>query len=586
MPRPGDRLGRYVLLDRIGAGGMAEVFLARQEGPAGFARRVAIKFVRPSGDEAEALQSLIDEARVAAQLQHPNVVQVIELDRYEDGFYLVMEFVQGWPLDDLLKLARANDRPADLEATVDLGLQLLDALGYAHDARAEDGSALRVVHRDVKPSNVIVDGRGLAKVVDFGIASAESIERRTATGIGKGTPGYMAPEQLHGRPAGPAADLFAVGVVLHEVATGQRLFTADNFMALITRRTEGYREEDSAVLTASMPTLAPVVARALAAEPDDRYGSAAEMAAELREVAAPSPRTALTAWMTRVLGDDPVEILVSASLGGGGPTHVPVVPTAAVDGNWIESADAGDVPATRLVTPRPGASGGHADATAEDADTVADDSLVTTRRWKHAGPVPVVLIIGLWALMGWVVWMIWPEAPPPAEADAVTPSATPETTPEPTPEGEATPAPAGGATPEATPAPVPAPEEATPKPDAEATPAPAAASAGEATPEDAAEPTPSEVAAADVAPGSLSVALIGFGGTVEVDGYGSRAAPTGEMRVAAGVRTVRLLSREGGLLETVRVEVRSGEVSRCAWRMQDGQLVAYPDPGGAPCRLR
>ncbi len=158
MPRPGERLGRYLLLERIGAGGMAEVFLARQEGPAGFVRRVAIKFVRPSDDEAEALQSLIDEARVAAQLQHPNIVQIIELDRFEDGFYLVMEFVSGWPLDKLLRLSRTAEEPADLDAIADLGTQLLDGLGYAHGARGEDGAPLRVVHRDKQ--RVDSDGDG------------------------------------------------------------------------------------------------------------------------------------------------------------------------------------------------------------------------------------------------------------------------------------------------------------------------------------------------------------------------------------------------------------------------------------------
>ena len=570
-PEPGMRLGRYLLQGRIGSGGMAEVFLARQEGPAGFARRVAIKFVHPDRDEPELLRSLIDEARVAAQLQHPNIVQVIDLDRFGHGFYLVMEYLEGLPLDRLMRLARTREQPPDLAAVVDLGTQLLDALACAHSSRDETGAPLRVVHRDVKPSNVIVDGLGLAKLVDFGIARAESLERRTATGIGKGTPAYMAPEQLRGEPVGAATDLFAVGVVLAELVLGRQLFVADNFLALITRRTQGFTEQDLAQLNGLLPELAPIVSRALADEPAERFGDADEMANALRELCAAPPRKALHAWMARVLGDDPAELLAGASRSGSNATRVASQDAAdagsgtrAVGSDWLRQDDDGAELSPTRPSPR---------------DPVGPTVPMPATRGAPPPDGPktrLVLALGLLLLVIGVFvvlarpWRQELDRPGPANPDQllevvvevtptpVAPTATPAS---PAPSAAPMSSPAATPTPRTTPSPTP--NRSTPAP----SPTPAASTDSSAT-------------------GALSVGLMGIGGTVEVVGHGSRPSPTGEIRLPPGVHQVRLLDRHGGLLKAVSIEVRSGETSRCAWRNAAGTLTRVPDPQGAPCRTR
>jgi len=599
------RLGRYVLQGRIGAGGMAEVFLARQEGPGGFARRVAIKFVHPDREDPELLRSLLDEAQVAANLKHPNIVQVIDLDRFGDGFYLVMEYLEGLPLDRLMRLARTREQRPGLDAVVDLGLQLLDALDCAHSARGETGAPLRVVHRDVKPSNVIVDGLGLAKLVDFGIARAESLERRTATGIGKGTPAYMAPEQLRGEAVGAATDLFAVGVVLTELVLERQLFTADNFMALITRRTEGLREEDRAELRERMPELEPVLTRALAEEPEERFEGAAAMVAALRELSAAPPRKAVHAWMTRVLGDDPAELFASASQSGSSPTRVAdgaepgpgVAPEAGggtreVGSDWLRKEPEPDpeVPTTRPMAR--GTPGPTVLVPAPEGRLVA----VGPRTRLVFGAGLLLLVAGLFVVLA-RPWQAEDERPGPVNPDQhlsvvveVTPTpaeAAPTATPAPP-----TPSPTAAPSPRVTPSPTVA--EARPTPQGErSSPGPQGGREfpRRPTPTPAPTPAPSPTPAPTVpldasASGALSVGLMGIGGTVEVVGHGLRQAPTGEIRLPPGVHRVRLLDRHGDLLREVAIEVRSGEISRCVWKNASGALTRVADPRGAPCRVR
>lgn len=533
---PGQLLGRHRLIERIAAGGMAEVFLARQEGPEGFRRRVAIKVVHPDQDDAETLRALIDEARLAAQLSHPNVVQVIELGELGDSFFLVMEFLDGWPVDALIRLARDADQPVPLGAVVDLGQQLLDALAYAHEAKDDADRPMEVVHRDIKPSNLIVDGRGLLKVVDFGIARAASIERRTQTGIGKGTPAYMAPEQLFGEEIGPAADLYATGVLLFELATRRRLFDADSLMGLVGRRQQGYRDEDEAILLEHAPELAPVVRRALLREPDDRFPDAASMGDALAEVAQVRPRRAVRAWLDQLVGagTDRFRPLDSDEL------PAPIEATAAAD--WTPAPAEPPLAATRLQnTP---------DVTVQDDEPEP----TSTRRlpWLLL-PVAAVLLFA---------WRPQQEPPP-------TPSPTPAARATPTP---STPTPAPVATP------APTPRAVVPKTPAPATPAPS-------TPTPAPAPTPSPTpASANAAPGTLFVNIVGQSGFVQVPGHGRK--PT--MRpfdLPPGVHAVQLLDLDGRALRGFSVRIAAGQTSRCVWRKTASGYAFLPDPEGTPCEL-
>ena len=636
--RPGQVLGRHRLIERIAAGGMAEVFLARQEGPEGFRRSVAVKVVHPDQDDPDLLRALIDEARLSAQLSHPNVVQVIELGELDDSFYLVMEFLDGWPVDQLLKLARQAGEGAPLDAVVDLGQQLLDALGYAHHARDDRGQAMEVVHRDIKPSNLIVDGRGLLKVVDFGIARAASIERRTATGMGKGTPAYMAPEQLYGEETGPGADLYAVGVLLFELATGQRLFEADSLIALVGRRQQGYRDEDEAVLRATAPALVPLVRRALSREPEDRHASATEMGDALSELATVRARRGVRAWLDVLVGPDTASFraltgeldldpLPTGALAPAGTEVVdwqpsgapgePTVPSAghpaseggastdrSVASAWRSSTDrsaASELPATRLQRVP--------DATVDEGDPTPAP---VPRRWGWLLLLPV-LAFGLF----------WARATPEESADPALvasapsptvspadPLAAPSSSPSPThaapspgatspsgstavpSSGSTTSPPSSGSTTSPTSSgsttspPAPRPRRS-PAPTAATVPAPTPrTSSGESpSPSSTPSPTPApEAVAATAAPGTLFVNMVGQSGFVEVAGHGRR--PTKRtFSLPPGAHRVQLLDLEGRQLSAFTVEIGTGQTSRCVWRKTATGLSFVPDPEGAPCAL-
>lgn len=537
--RPGARVGRYRLLERIGAGGMAEVFAARTEGAEGFARTVAIKVVHADVADEEHLLALIDEARVASWLRHPNVVQVHELDRHGDGLYMVMEYLDGWPLDKVLKKAVAAGSRAPADAVVALGLQVCEALEYAHAATSEDGRPLDLVHRDIKPSNLMVDARGHVKVVDFGIAKASGLERRTATGVGKGTPAYMSPEQLYGKEVSPASDLFALGCVLFEMGTGERLFDADAFGPLIMRRQEGFVAADRAKLEAACPALTEVIARSVAQEAAERYQDAASMGVALRAVSGDA-RAPLKAWLDSLFAGDaeahkrnvidtvnptqpgpPMGVAATAQL-----PRREVAPTRAVPE---------EIGATRLMPPE-----------------------------KKSG---VGWILGLAALLAATVIgvAIWPDPDPVAvRTEPPTLEQPPEPTPEPTPE----------VTPELFIEPTPAAVEPTPAP-VEPTPRP--------TPEPTPEPTPTETA-----PGSAR-GVVHFtlrpAGTVEVVGHKAVRTP-GQIRLPPGEHDIRLLDKEGGVLLATRIRVDSGGTHRCAWKRAGGQMQLLQDPAGnEPCVL-
>lgn len=549
---PGARVGRYRLIERIGAGGMAEVFAARGEGAEGFSRLVAIKVVHADVDDEEHLLSLIDEARVASWLRHPGIVRVHELDRHGDGLYMVMELLDGWSLDQLLRRAASRGVRADRDAVADLAEQVLDALVYAHGARTEDGRPLELVHRDIKPANLMVDPQGHVDLVDFGIARVSNIERRTATGVGKGTPAYMSPEQLHGRPVDARSDLFALGCVLFELGTGQRLFQADSFAGLILRRQQGFGPDDLRRLEEAAPLLAPLVARAVAQDPDDRWPDASAMRDGLHAVVPRPRRGALRDWVAEALGGDPDAL--RRRVGGEHPTVAPelaptVAPTAAVPATRTQVSPTGSgteaIDATRLVPPTVGPKRG---------------------RWA-------ALLLGAAALGGG----LWFASRPPDAPQSVEPvvQIEPDTPEEPAvASGIEEPEPAGP--PEPTPVPVvDPPKERMPEP----TPAPKPIP--EPTPAPVADPTP---LAAESARGTLHVTVRGGSAEVQVPGVGSWQTP-GKRRLPPGVHPVTLLDKEGGVLGSFRVRVGSGARSTCVWERTPSGLSLVPSAFGDPCEL-
>lgn len=218
-----DVMGKYLLHDRVGAGGMAEVFKATYSPEGGFEKVVALKRILPSiSANQEFLRLFRFEAELCSRLNHPNVVQVLDFGRFGESFFLAMEYVDGLSLKRVLDVYQHTGLP--LPAVTFLGVELCQALDYVHRRSGPDGNPLNLIHRDLNPPNVLLSMLGEVKVADFGIARATSRTELTQVGIVKGKPGYLAPEQAAGEDIDGRVDLFALGVTLHECLTGKRLF--------------------------------------------------------------------------------------------------------------------------------------------------------------------------------------------------------------------------------------------------------------------------------------------------------------------------------------------------------------------------
>src|SRR5688572_513451 len=233
------RLGPYTLLRRLAVGGMAEIFLARRDGPAGFSKVVALKRILPHlSTLPEFVSMFLDEARLAARLTHPHVVQIYDFGEVEGTYFISMEYVPGEDLLAAIKRARELERPVPPIVACSILSAVCDGLHYAHELRDEYGKALGIVHRDVTPSNVLISFDGVVKLADFGIAKAEHRSTHTAVGALKGKYAYMSPEQAKGEKLDRRSDLFSLGVAAHELLTGRRLFARDSELAVLKAITE------------------------------------------------------------------------------------------------------------------------------------------------------------------------------------------------------------------------------------------------------------------------------------------------------------------------------------------------------------
>ena len=209
------KFGKYLLLERIAVGGMAEVFVAKAFGVEGFERLLAIKKILPTmGEDAEFIRMFVDEARIAVQLAHANIVQVLELGKHEERLYIAMEYVSGRDLRQLMERFRKRQEAMPLPQVCLIVAEVCEALDHAHRKRDAQGRPLGIVHRDVSPQNVLVSFEGEVKLIDFGIAKAESRLQKTQSGILKGKFSYMSPEQVKGQPIDGRSDVLACGVLL------------------------------------------------------------------------------------------------------------------------------------------------------------------------------------------------------------------------------------------------------------------------------------------------------------------------------------------------------------------------------------
>jgi eukaryotic-like serine/threonine-protein kinase len=218
---PGAMIGRWEIIKRLGSGGMADVFLARSKGEAGFEKTVAIKVMHPHlARNSRAVDHFLDEARLASTIHHPNVIAIQDLGKIGEDFVIVMEYVDGVDLERVLASARNGQRPVPIEIGMAIMCRICDGLNAAHTAVAKDGTPLSIIHRDVKSANVLLSKQGGVKVVDFGIAKAAQQGHNTVAGETKGTPSMMAPEQRVGEQVDVRADVYSVAAVGFEVLTG------------------------------------------------------------------------------------------------------------------------------------------------------------------------------------------------------------------------------------------------------------------------------------------------------------------------------------------------------------------------------
>ncbi len=302
------RLGAYVIHDRIGDGGMAEIFLAKMLGYSGFEKQVALKRILPRYSQNPAFaRMLIEEAKLAARIQHLNVVQVHDLGEIGGQVFIAMEYVRGRDLAALLSNAYRRRERIPIEITLFIALEFLTGLDYAHRLTHPDGSPLALIHRDISPQNVLISYEGEVKLTDFGIARViESTGETRLPGNLHGKFGYMSPEQVEGLPLDQRSDVFGAGVVLHEMLTGQRLFRAKTPKATIELIRTTTIAAPSTVSPEVPAVIDEITLRALSKNRDERYQTVGAFLGELSRAADQLPRRAsrrdLAVYMKRQFG--------------------------------------------------------------------------------------------------------------------------------------------------------------------------------------------------------------------------------------------------------------------------------------------
>jgi serine/threonine-protein kinase len=272
------RFGKYDLLAQLATGGMAEIWLARVSGMAGFEKLVVIKrLLDKLAVEREYVEMFLDEARINARLTHSNIVQVLELGQVEGRYFMAMEYVPGLSVVQVGK--HATQRLGDVPQEIACGIviQACAGLHHAHEETLPDGTPLGIIHRDVSPQNLILTFEGLVKVLDFGIAKAEGRQTATRTGFVKGKFSYMSPEQCLGESLDRRSDVFALGIVLFELSTARRLFKRGSTYDTYTAITSADVPEPRSLNAKIDPAVSDVIMKALRRKPDDRFASAGEM---------------------------------------------------------------------------------------------------------------------------------------------------------------------------------------------------------------------------------------------------------------------------------------------------------------------
>ena len=284
------RLGRYRIVRPLSKGGMAQVFEARRESLAGVSPRVAVKLILPEHADSGTFQELfINEARLGASMHHQNLVQIQDFDLDGENFFLVMEYVEGMTLRQVVAECVRSQLDIPVRVIAEIGRQACEGLHYAHQATDDRGKHLGLVHRDVKPSNLMLNPHGVLKILDFGISKGNLLRERA--GAVRGTWGYMAPEQAQGKPVGPQADIFGLATILYELAAKKPIFRRKQPEEIKRLLEDDHAARLAATLSGDYAALVGVLVRALQRDPAARHESAAEFGRALSALL-PDPITA------------------------------------------------------------------------------------------------------------------------------------------------------------------------------------------------------------------------------------------------------------------------------------------------------
>ena len=438
-----DRFGQYEIIEKIASGGMAELYKARRTGVEGFQKIVAIKKILPHlADDDEFIGMFADEAKLAAQLNHPNIIHIYDLGKIQaGGYFIAMEHVDGRDLRSIEQSAGEHSVALPVPLAVYIASKVASALDYAHRRRDAEGNELNIVHRDVSPQNILISYEGDIKLCDFGIAKAASKASKTLSGALKGKIQYMSPEQAWGRPIDRRSDLFSLGVVLHELLTGERLFRGDTDISVLEKVRSAEVIPPSRMNPEVPANLDSVVLRALAKDPDDRYANASDMLRDLESVLysyTPAPGSADVAiYLHRLQAEETAVADAKAR------EAAAIAESSAEVQEPARKRKSKSVPIVRRASPparsAPAAGGESAAAAAQTAAPAPPESAPPAARdvfgslektaeaaeRKSRTPLYAAIGVAAAALIGFVLWkMSQPDAPSaPAPAVQATPAA-------------------------------------------------------------------------------------------------------------------------------------------------------------------
>src|SRR3954468_20487902 len=299
---------RYHVVSKIARGGMAEIFLALQQGEEGFQKPIVLKRILPAlAEDPKFVRMFVDEAHIASTLNHSNLGQVLDLGKAGGQYFLVLEFVDGWSLEQIRRRALQAKRKLPIPLALHIVGALCRGLSYVH-TRERNGQPLGIVHRDVTPQNVLVSQHGEVKLADFGIAKAVGRTEKSATGVIKGKFAYMSPEQSQARPLDGRSDLFSVGTVLYLLTTGRKPFDGQTDADVLMAVRRARPERPSKIVRDLNPDVERLINRALRADPAKRWQSAEQMAdridAILVKLGQPSGPAPLKRWLEALAARD------------------------------------------------------------------------------------------------------------------------------------------------------------------------------------------------------------------------------------------------------------------------------------------